>query len=437
MSNFADGRRRQAGPSGFSSTGRRTALGYWIPLALTVGIATVSLVAWVWSERQDDDDDDDYYGDEGGDRRRDPIQLDPGAEHGQPEGGYARATGVYDGAHPEDAGVMSRVQGALRRTPSPQQLFDGASKRVAAGMAAAGAAVGGALTAIREEGAGDFEDHSRWTEEANARNVLATAGPPGMSGAIPPAVVAPAAQTIPGKRRKTVAIVVSSETAVLDPEDSDGQITEHASVLSHLPEYVDPDTARVFVLIYAPGLQPRSAKSDSSPRPAQSLSSSYANIGHEEATADSLQDASGLETIDPQPAGDDFDTASPLFKALYNQAQALVDKETMIMPFSTPTGHVHMLRHLSPDVVYIQESMTGNDGEAVHQITGWVRQVVIVVGAEGGRAGLVDSDDESALGDKGEKWWQKEGVTGLGKRIEVVDGLRIGEDWRRRVSGHD
>ncbi|KKZ61590.1 hypothetical protein EMCG_00573 [[Emmonsia] crescens] len=444
MSNqpFSDGRRRHGGPSGFSAAGRRTALGYWLPLALTVGVATVSLAAWVWSERRDDEDEGegDYYGDREHHGRRDgnaPAGLEPGTEHGQPEGGYARATGVHDGTHLADASVMSRVQGALRRTPSPQQIFDGASRKVAAGVAAAGAVVGGALTAIREEGANDFEDHSRWTEEANSRGVLATAGPPVMAGAFPPPTVAPTAQAPPTKFRKTVAIVVSSVTDAEDPEDPEGQISEH-SILSHLPEHVDHDTARVFVLIYAPGLQPRSANSPSSSRPTLSLSSSYANITPEEATAETSQDASGLDVIEPRPAGDNFGSASPLFKALYNQAQALVDKETMILPFNTPTGHVHMLRHLSPDIVYIQESMTGNDGEAVNHITGWVRQVVIVVGAEGGRGGLVDSDDESALGaDKGEKWWQKEGVTGLGKRIDVVDGLRTGEDWRRRVSGHD
>lgn len=107
------------------------------------------------------------------------------------------------------------------------------------------------------------------------------------------------------------------------------------------------------------------------------------------------------------------------------------------MPFSTPSGHVHILRHLSPDIVYIQESLTGNEGEAVHHIAGWVRQVVVVVGDEGGHGDLIDSEDGSVLADKGEKWWQKEGVTGLGKRIDVVDGLRTGDDWRRRVSGYD
>lgn len=109
----------------------------------------------------------------------------------------------------------------------------------------------------------------------------------------------------------------------------------------------------------------------------------------------------------------------------------------MIMPFNTPTGHLHILRHLSPDIVYIQECLTGNDGDVIQHVTGWVRQVVVIVGDDGGRGGLIDSDDESALADKGEKWWQKEGVTGPGKSIAVVDGLRTGEDWRRRVCGHD
>lgn len=143
-----------------------------------------------------------------------------------------------------------------------------------------------------------------------------------------------------------------------------------------------------------------------------------------------------MSTLEPRPA-DDLEATSPLFKTLYSQAQTIVDKESMIMVFSTPTGHVHILRHLSPDIVYIQESLAGQEGEAVQQLSGWVRQVVVVVGDEGGRGGLIDSEDESALADRGEKWWQREGVTGIGKRIDVVDSLRTGDDWRRRVLGHD
>ena len=196
---------------------------------------------------------------------------------------------------------------------------------------------------------------------------------------------------------------------------------------------------KVFVLIYAPDFKHSAStrsSARSSSRPTPSVDSSYSNIGPEDVTGSGEFPGTDMATVEPRPA-DDVEAASPLFKALYRQAQSLVDKKTMIMPFNTPTGHIYILRHLSPDFVYIQESLTGEEGELVRQISGWVRQVVVVVGDEGGRGGLIDSEDESALADKGEKWWQKEGVTGIGKRIDVVDGLRTGDDWRRRVSGHD
>lgn len=189
-------------------------------------------------------------------------------------------------------------------------------------------------------------------------------------------------------------------------------------------------------MIYAPGLSHTIGLQSSSSRPTPSVDSSFSQIGHEEALAASAPGDNGLSSVEPR-SSDDLEGTSPLFKTLYNQAQALVDRETMIMPFSTPNGHVHILRHLSPDIVYVQESLTGQEGENVQQTLNWVRQVVVVVGDEGGRGGLVDSDDESAVGGRGERWWQKEGVTGIGKGIDVIDGLRIGEDWRRRVSGLD
>lgn len=173
-----------------------------------------------------------------------------------------------------------------------------------------------------------------------------------------------------------------------------------------------------------------------SSRPTMSITSSYSNIAPEEAQASGELPGGEMATIEPRSI-DEPDGATPFFKTLYTQAQTLVEKESMIMPFSTATGYVHLVRHLSPDVVYVQESLTGNEGDPVHHISGWVRQVVVVVGDEGGRGGLIDSDDESALAEKGEKWWQKEGTTGIGKRIDVVDVLRTGDDWRRRVSGHD
>lgn len=207
------------------------------------------------------------------------------------------------------------------------------------------------------------------------------------------------------------------------------------SILSHLPEHVDSETAKIFVLIYAPGLKHAPNQGGSS-NPTLSVTSSYSNIAPEEARSPGETLSGDLSTLEPRPA-DEQEGASPFFRTLYTQAQAIVDKENTIMPFSTATGYVHLVRHLSPDIVYVQESLTGKQGDAVQHISGWVRQVVVVVGDEGGRGGLIDSEDESVLAEKGEKWWQKEGMTGIGKRIDVVDVHRTGEDWRRRVSGHD
>ena len=124
-----------------------------------------------------------------------------------------------------DPSFMARMQGALRRTPSPQQIFDGASRRVVAGVTAAGAYVGGALTSIREESRGDFEDHSRWSEEAqfraNERSQQQTETPPTMSGALPTRELN---QSSSDKKKKTVVIVVSS----LLPAGTDEFASEHA-----------------------------------------------------------------------------------------------------------------------------------------------------------------------------------------------------------------
>jgi hypothetical protein len=199
-------------------------MGYWVPLALTVGIATIGIAAWIWSERSDDDDNNE--GEYPLDDSRDDRYPAPSAE-GTPagvDGEYARSTGAD--IHGDDGSMMARMQGALRRTPSPQQIFDGASRRVAAGMAAAGAFMGSALTSIREEDRGDFEDHSRWSEEVRSRATQGDAQPTAaatMSGALPTrsAVSGPPAVE---KKKKTVAIVVSSELPNHDPDD----FTEHA-----------------------------------------------------------------------------------------------------------------------------------------------------------------------------------------------------------------
>ena len=106
------------------------------------------------------------------------------------------------------------------------------------------------------------------------------------------------------------------------------------------------------------------------------------------------------------------------------------------MPFTTSTAFLQMVRQLSPDTVYLQSSLAGPRGENLDSLKNWVGQIVLVVGDESGHGGLVASEDERS-DEMQTKWWLDDSRIGLGKGIEVVEGLRIGEDWGRRIKGHD
>jgi hypothetical protein len=82
----------------------------------------------------------------------------------------------------DDASWYGQVRGAIRRTPSPQQFFDSASKQVGAAAAAAGAALGSIIEEDKDpyyedggrrrgrDGEGEvFSDHERWSEEAEEK----------------------------------------------------------------------------------------------------------------------------------------------------------------------------------------------------------------------------------------------------------------------------
>jgi hypothetical protein len=124
---------------------------------------------------------------------------------------------------------MARMSGALKRTPSPQQVFDGASRTVLGGIAAAGAVVGSALSSIREEDKNAYKDHRTWSEEAEGRAPGVSPVPPGgieMRSASEPGVQQ-RVQVGNGKR-KTVAIVVSADTSNDDDFDDEGGFYERA-----------------------------------------------------------------------------------------------------------------------------------------------------------------------------------------------------------------
>ena len=242
MSYSYERRRRQT----YGASSRRTAWGYWVPLAVTLTVATAGLIAWVWSERKDDEDEDIPPGPPPpgyGNAPLPPAGYGPPGSQGPPgfdgppgQPPYAPGQPPYapgaDGRGAEDESIVARMSGALRRTPSPQQIFDGASRRVVAGVTAAGAVVGGALSSIREEDKTGYEDHSRWSEEADSQtgSVPARKGPElidleSSSSATVRQAASSGAKL--GGKRKTVAIVVSAETDYEHAEDADYH-QEHA-----------------------------------------------------------------------------------------------------------------------------------------------------------------------------------------------------------------
>lgn len=202
-----------------SQPSRRSTFGHWLPLIATVAVATVGLAAWVWSERQDDEEDAPDYGrDDGGSVRTAPPVY---GDLREGETGF----GTTSRQPEESSSYMARMSGALRRTPSPQQVFDGASRTVVGGLAAAGAVVGNALSSIREEVKDPYADHRTWSEEAELRKAGITAD----VSERPPKVGAP--QNAPISRnapRKTVAVVVSADLGHDELGNDESYHHEHA-----------------------------------------------------------------------------------------------------------------------------------------------------------------------------------------------------------------
>ena len=141
------------------------------------------------------------------------------------------AYGTTQGRPDEQQSYMARMSGALKRTPSPQQVFDGASRTVLGGIAAAGAVVGSALSSIREEDKNAYKDHRTWSEEAESRPSGVSPVPPGgieMRSGSEPGVQPTQRVQVGNGKRKTVAIVVSADMSNDDEFDDEGGFYERA-----------------------------------------------------------------------------------------------------------------------------------------------------------------------------------------------------------------
>jgi hypothetical protein len=139
-------------------------------------------------------------------------------------------------------------------------------------------------------------------------------------------------------------------------------------------------------------------------------------------------------------------SGSQLFNTLHSQALRLVENPAMVMPFTTPTGYVHMLRHIAPDLVYVVDALSGLNGASIEDLRRWVSQTVVIVDSDGtGLGGLVDTDDEGPVSKsksehshlQREKWWENADMVGLGKGVEIVDASRLTEDFERRALGRE
>ncbi|KAK3677557.1 hypothetical protein LTR78_002407 [Recurvomyces mirabilis] len=527
---------------------QHSVLGYWVPLLVTGTIAIGGLAAWIWSERSSHDDEDQHYGrpdskppqgrpppsgpggpypgpqqgglggpgggqDYGGGGSQGgvpsyqgPIPNQSSGPQGQPPpapgtsvgGGEAasyynstsRSYGEGDDHHEEtqDQGTFfGQVRGAMRRTPSPQQFFDHASKQVSAGIAAAGSALGsimedpengsgpnsgrvsrdervsrerrGEVDVRREEREG-FSDHERWSEEADEKRrvgpvggVEVESGRRAESARSAREVDSSKGKGRAGQGKTMVAVVVSADTNMDGKMDEEDVVyAEHASILSHLPEHHNPATTDIFVLIYAPGLttlpplnyRPSTMEIDT----ASNLGSSYSQINTPAQTPGSeLQSVSpridATDSSSQQPGANaggaaDFKSPGRQFDALYTTALTLVSTPSQILCFTTIAGYIPILRHLSPSLTYVSDLLAGSEGDNLRDLKGWVGQAILVVGDDG-TGGLADTETEDeggvhgAEGRKREQWWERSEMVGLGKGVEIVDAGRIGEDWGKRV----
>ncbi|CAG5142671.1 uncharacterized protein ALTATR162_LOCUS1198 [Alternaria atra] len=433
-----------------SNSRNRSALGFYVPLILTVTVATAGLAAWVWSAREDSrdysSDDDLSYGEDSSHEKRQgraPATRDASGFPVGEGGGEGYGYGGGDGT------LLGRAQGVIRRTPSPQQLFDTVSKKTAAGWAAAGAAAGAALASIREEDKDEaFGDHSRWSEEATIRrNVEAQSRDSNAAVDAQARSFAASVRKAEGRgeysgKRKTVVLVVSAESLVDRVDDDEGSYREeNATILSHLPD-TDFSRTKLFVLIYSPSLGSRPQSRSNSRTGSSSLGGSYSAISTPARTPG--EELSSIEPVVYTPAPSTRGSDNTLWNTLHSQALRLVEDPAMVMPFNTTTGFVHMLRHLGPELVYVVDALSGVNGQNIEDVRKWVGQTIVVVGADGtGLGGLVDTDDEGPMrkGKESEhtvRWWQvRSDMIGLGKGVEVVDASRLEDDYERRVGGRD
>jgi hypothetical protein len=266
-----------------SSTRQQGTLGYWVPLITISTIAIGGLAAWIWSERSDSEEDDrpqhdrpprpatgqggayptqgaqPYTGPAPGPQQNvnlppheGPLPSQSAGPQGMPPPVGGEAASYYAGRsthaqtqQQQDASWYGQVRGAIRRTPSPQQFFDSASKQVGAAAAAAGAALGSIIEEDKDPyyeddngrrgraGEGEvFSDHERWSEEAEEKTRIGAVE--AESGKRADAALRSARDGKGSKSKRTVAVVVSAGSGSESAYEHD--TTYHSEHAVSLPD---------------------------------------------------------------------------------------------------------------------------------------------------------------------------------------------------------
>lgn len=90
----------------------------------------------------------------------------------------------------------------------------------------------------------------------------------------------------------------------------------------------------------------------------------------------------------------------------------------MVMPFTTTNGFIHILRHLQPNLIYLEEHLASRDGGSIPRLRTWFRYDIIIVVGIGGR----ENSNPLGGGD----------IISQDKGVFVVDTPRIGNDFEQR-----
>lgn len=309
-------------------------------------------------EEEEKDDTESYVSEDSWEERGETSMADHNQENLEEQQAYTDPSATQP-----NGSLMARFTDTIRRTPSPLQVFERVGRTFG------------------------FGERERWQEEVERREVFGgvSSGIPGVNVDVGALSGEDAMIGVSGKverevrhstrgkegqprlgRRKVVVMVLDASARSLDedgPGDDDQE--QQSSIIDQIQYPPDIATTQLLILAYAPQLH--------------------------------AHPLSPLFTQQDDPALYTYNHISDL-------ATSLIQHPTHILPFTTSDSHINLLKHIAPDVVYLEQTLASV--EIVSKIQDWVGQVVVVA-------------DASSLETYG--------------RAVTIDGRHFEDDWRRCI----